>query len=45
MLAEELAEFAASMRGEAVVETGADEGLAALGAVLEALGERRTAAA
>jgi predicted dehydrogenase len=44
MLAEELAEFGACIRGEAVVETGAAEGLAALGAVLEALGERRTAA-
>jgi predicted dehydrogenase len=45
MLAEELAEFAACIRGEAVVETGATEGLAALSAVLEALGERRTAVA
>ncbi len=45
MLAEELGEFGACIRGEAVIETGAEEGLAALGAVLEALGERRTAVA
>ena len=45
MLAEELAEFGACIRGEAAIETGAEEGLAALGAVLEALGERRTAVA
>ena len=45
MLAEELAEFGACIRGEATIETGAEEGLAALGAVLEALGERRTAVA
>jgi hypothetical protein len=45
MLAEELAEFGACIRGEAVIETGAAEGLAALGSVLEALGERRTAVA
>ena len=38
MLAEELAEFGACIRGEAAIETGADEGLAALGAVLQALG-------
>jgi UDP-N-acetyl-2-amino-2-deoxyglucuronate dehydrogenase len=38
MLAEELAEFGACIRGEATIETGAAEGLAALGAVLEALG-------
>lgn len=38
MLAEELAEFAAAARGEAVVETGADEGIAALRVVLEAVG-------
>jgi predicted dehydrogenase len=37
MLAEELAEFAAAARGEAVVETGADEGLAALRVVLDAV--------
>jgi predicted dehydrogenase len=43
MLADELAEFGACIRGEAMIETGAAEGLAALGAVLEALGERRTA--
>jgi predicted dehydrogenase len=45
MLAEELAEFGACIRGEGAIETGAEEGLAALGAVLEALGERRTAVA
>jgi predicted dehydrogenase len=38
MLAEELAEFAAAIRGEAAVETGADEGIAALRVVLEAVG-------
>jgi predicted dehydrogenase len=38
MLAEELAEFAAAARGEAEVETGADEGIAALRVVLEAVG-------
>jgi UDP-N-acetyl-2-amino-2-deoxyglucuronate dehydrogenase len=37
MLAEELAEFGRCIRGEAEPETGADEGIAALGAVLEAL--------
>jgi UDP-N-acetyl-2-amino-2-deoxyglucuronate dehydrogenase len=37
MLAEELAEFARCIRGEAQPETGADEGIAALGAVLQAL--------
>jgi 1,5-anhydro-D-fructose reductase (1,5-anhydro-D-mannitol-forming) len=45
MLAEELGEFGACIRGDAVIETGAAEGLAALGSVLEALGERRTAVA
>ena len=45
MLAEELAEFGACIRGEAAIETGAAEALAALGAVLQALGERRTAVA
>jgi predicted dehydrogenase len=45
MLAEELEEFGACIRGEAAIETGAEEGLAALGAVLEALGERRAAVA
>ena len=34
MLAEELAEFGRCIRGEAEPETGADEGIAALGAVL-----------
>ena len=38
MLADELAEFGAAMRGDAVVETGADEGIAALRVVLEAVG-------
>ena len=38
MLAEELAEFALCIRGEAEPETGADEGIAALAAVLQALG-------
>ena len=37
MLAEELAEFGRCMRGEARPETGAAEGLAALGAVLAAV--------
>jgi predicted dehydrogenase len=37
MLAEELAEFGACIRGETEPETGAAEGLAALGAVLAAL--------
>ena len=43
MLAEELAEFAACIRGEAVIETGADEGLAVLGVILQALGAEREA--
>jgi predicted dehydrogenase len=37
MLAEELAEFARCVRGQAEPETGAAQGLAALGAVLSAL--------
>jgi len=37
MLGEELAEFGAAIRGEAAVETGADEGIAALRIVLEAV--------
>ena len=37
MLAEELAEFGAAIRGEATIETGADEGIAALRVVLEAV--------
>lgn len=37
MLAEELAEFGRCMRAEAEPETGADEGIAALAVVLEAL--------
>jgi UDP-N-acetyl-2-amino-2-deoxyglucuronate dehydrogenase len=37
MLAEELAEFGACIRGEAEPETGAEEGIAALAAVLGAL--------
>jgi predicted dehydrogenase len=40
MLAEELAEFGAAMRGEAVVETGAAEGIAALRVVLDAVGTK-----
>ena len=40
MLAEELAEFGAAIRGEAVVETGAAEGLAALRVILDAVGSR-----
>jgi predicted dehydrogenase len=37
MLAEELAEFGRCIRGEAEPETGADEGVAALAAVLQGL--------
>jgi predicted dehydrogenase len=37
MLAEELAEFGAAIRGEGAVETGAAEGIAALRAVLDAV--------
>ncbi|HEV3378026.1 MAG TPA: Gfo/Idh/MocA family oxidoreductase [Thermoleophilaceae bacterium] len=37
MLADELAEFSRCIRGEARPETGADEGIAALAAVLQAL--------
>ena len=37
MLAEELAEFGSCIRGEAGVETGAAEGLAALDVILQAL--------
>jgi predicted dehydrogenase len=37
MLAEELAEFGGCIRGEAEPETGADEGIAALATVLQAL--------
>jgi predicted dehydrogenase len=37
MLADELAEFGRCIRGEAEPETGAEEGIAALGAVLQAL--------
>ena len=37
MLAEELAEFGRCIRGEAGIETGAEEGLAALGVILQAL--------
>jgi hypothetical protein len=40
MLADELAEFGAAMRGEAVVETGAVEGIAALRVILDAVGSR-----
>jgi predicted dehydrogenase len=45
MLAEELAEFAAAIRGEAAPETGAEEGIAALRAIRDALGSEATAAA
>ena len=38
MLAEELREWADAARGEAVVETGAQEGIAALRVILEAVG-------
>ena len=38
MLAEQLAEFGRAIRGEAAVETGADEGIAALSVVLDAVG-------
>ena len=44
MLAEELAEFGAAMRGEAAVETGAVEGIAALRAVLDAVASREALA-
>jgi predicted dehydrogenase len=37
MLAEELAEFGAAMRGDATVETGAAEGIAALRVILDAV--------
>jgi predicted dehydrogenase len=37
MLSEELGEFGRSIRGETVIETGAAEGLAALGVILQAL--------
>jgi hypothetical protein len=37
MLADELGEFARCVRGEAEPETGADEGIAALSVVVEAL--------
>jgi predicted dehydrogenase len=37
MLAEELAELARAIRGETPVETGADEGIAALGVILDAV--------
>jgi UDP-N-acetyl-2-amino-2-deoxyglucuronate dehydrogenase len=45
MLAEELAEFGRCIRGEAEPETGAEEGIAALAAVLQALESRAEAAA
>jgi len=44
MLAEELAEFGAAIRGEATVETGAAEGIAALRVVLDAVGPREALA-
>jgi predicted dehydrogenase len=40
MLAEELAELGAAVRGEAVVETGAAEGIAALRVILDAVASR-----
>ena len=39
MLADQLADFGCVIRGEAPVETGADEGLAALKVVLDAVGD------
>jgi predicted dehydrogenase len=45
MLAEELAEFGRCIRGEAEPETGAEEGIAALGAVLQALASHAEAVA
>jgi predicted dehydrogenase len=39
MLAEELAEFAGAIRGETSVETGAEEGIAALTVILDAVGK------
>jgi predicted dehydrogenase len=45
MLADELGEFDRCIRGEADPETGADEGIAALGAVLQALGTQSGAVA
>ena len=42
MLAEELEEFGRCIRGESEPETGADEGIAALATVLEALGTDAT---
>jgi predicted dehydrogenase len=44
MLAEELAEFGAAIRGDARVETGAAEGIAALRVVLDAVGPREALA-
>ena len=43
MLADELAEFGRCIRGETEPETGADEGIAALAVVLEALDQRTVA--
>jgi predicted dehydrogenase len=40
MLADQLADFGRAIRGEAAVETGADEGLAALTVILDAVGAR-----
>jgi predicted dehydrogenase len=45
MLADELAEFGRCIRGEAQPETGPDEGIAALAAVLQALGAQTEAVA
>jgi predicted dehydrogenase len=44
MLAEELTEFGAAMRGEAIVETGAREGLSALRVILDAVSAREVVA-
>jgi hypothetical protein len=45
MLAEELGEFGRCIRGEMEPETGADEGIAALSVVLQALDARAEAVA
>jgi predicted dehydrogenase len=44
-LADQLAEFGQAIRGERAVETAADEGLAALKVILDAVGEREHAQA
>jgi predicted dehydrogenase len=45
MLAEQLAEFGRAIRGEAAVETGAEEGIAALRVILDAVGQLAPTAA